>query len=38
VRVVVSHIFAQHLSELPLAEDQHPVHALAADSADPPLG
>jgi hypothetical protein len=38
VRVVVVLVLGQHVSELRLVEDQHPVQALARDGADPPLG
>jgi hypothetical protein len=34
VDIVVALILGQHLHEVPLAEDQHPVQTLAADSAD----
>jgi hypothetical protein len=36
--VVVVLVLGQDLDELALVEDQHPVQALAADGADPPLG
>src|ERR1035437_3253116 len=38
MRVVVALVFGQHVDELPLVEDQHPVQALSPDRADPPLG
>src|SRR5664279_3276249 len=38
MRVVVVLVVGQNVSELPLAEDQHPVQALATDRAHPPLG
>jgi hypothetical protein len=38
VHVVVPLVLGQHMHELPLAEDQHPIQALATDRADPPLG
>ncbi len=38
VRVVVGRVLGQHVHELPLVEDQHPVQAFAADGAHPPLG
>src|SRR6266571_4856847 len=38
VRVVVPVILGQHVTKLPLAEYQHPIQALAADRAHPPLG
>ena len=33
VRVAVVLVRSQHMSELPLVEDQHPVQALATDGA-----
>ena len=38
VRVVVPRILAQHLAQLPLVEDQHPIQTLSPDRAHPPLG
>src|SRR6266508_665926 len=38
VPVVVPLVLGQQMHELPLAEDQHPIQAFAADRADPPLG
>ena len=38
VAVVVVLVFGQHVHKLPLTEDQHPIQALSADRADPPLG
>ena len=38
MRVVVVLVLGQHVDELPLVEDQHPVQALTPDRAHPPLG
>lgn len=38
VGVVVVLVLCQHVPEVSLAEDQHPVEAFATDRAHPPLG
>ena len=38
VSVVVSHVLGEHGRQVPLADDQHPVGAFAADGAHPALG
>ncbi len=38
VHVIVGLVLGQHVDELSLVEDRHPVQALASDRADPPLG
>src|SRR5207248_3657273 len=35
--VVVGHVLNEHRAEMALADDQHPVQALAASAAHPPL-